>query len=148
VGVTRAYERITEHLTRDLIKPISVLNSIGELRPFINHTIYPRKQMFSTINTEPIIRDLKNLEPVILKLVNQQTLESLWGQLVSQYHYLSYRKLIGHRLKYLAFIKNRPVAALSWSAPSLKLRVRDHFIGWSDKQRKTYLNRIANNSRF
>ncbi len=40
------------------------------------------------------------------------------------------------------------MAALSWSAPALKLRVRDRYIGWSDKQRKTYFNRIANNSRF
>jgi hypothetical protein len=40
------------------------------------------------------------------------------------------------------------VAALSWSAPALKLRVRDGYIGWSDKQREAYLNRIANNSRF
>lgn len=146
--IIRAYERLTERLQRDLIKPISVLNSKGDLRPFTTQTLYHRKQMVHTINTEPIVGDLKKLGPVTLKLANEQTLESLWGQLVSQYHYLSYRKLLGHRLKYLAFIKKRPVAALSWSAPALKLRVRDHFIGWSDEQRKTLLNRIANNSRF
>ena len=104
--------------------------------------------MSHTINTNLITGDLKKLGPVTLKLANEATLESLWGQLVSQYHYLSYRKLLGHRLKYLAFIKKRPVAALSWSAPALKLHVRDRFIGWSDEQRKTHLNRISNNSRF
>lgn len=118
------------------------------MRPFTPRTLYHRKQMSHTINTEPIAGDLKRLGPVTLKLANAQALESLWDQLVSQYHYLGYRKLLGHRLKYLAFIKKRPVAALSWSAPALKLRVRDHFIGWSDKQRKIHLNRIANNSRF
>jgi len=105
VEIIRAYERVTERLQRDLIKPISVLNSKGDLRPFTTQTLYHRKQMFHTINTEPIVGDLKKLGPVTLKLVNEQTLESLWGQLVSQYHYLSYKKLLGHRLKYLAFIK-------------------------------------------
>jgi SRSO17 transposase len=104
--------------------------------------------MSHTINTEPITGDLKELGPVTLKLANERTLEPLWDQLVSQHHYLGYKRLLGHRLKYLAFIGKRPVSALSWSAPALKLRVRDHFIGWSDEQRKTYLDRIANNSRF
>jgi SRSO17 transposase len=147
VEIIRAYERFTERLPKDLLKPISVSNSIGDLRPFTTQTLYHRKQVSYIINTEPIAGDLKELGPVTLKLANAQTLESLWDQLVSQYHYLSYRKLLGHRLKYLAFIKKRPVAALSWSAPALKLRVRDYFIGWSDKQRKLHLNRIANNSR-
>lgn len=100
------------------------------------------------IDTEPITGYLKNFEPVTLKLVNDRTLESLWGHLVSRHHYLGYRRLLGHRLKYLAFIGKRPVSALSWSAPALKLRVRDHFIGWSDEQRKAHLDRIANNSRY
>ncbi len=148
VEIIRAHERVTDRLLRDLIKSISVSNSTRDLRPFTAKTLYHRKQMFNTINTEPIAGDLKTLGPVKLKLAKEHALASVWDQLVSRYHYLSYQKLLGHRLKYLAFINNRPVAALSWSAPALKLRVRDHFIGWSDEQRKTHLNRIANNSRF
>ena len=30
----------------------------------------------------------------------------------------------------------------------MKIGVRDRFIGWSEEQRKTHLDRIANNSRF
>ena len=146
VEIIRAHERITEQLPRDLVKQISVLNSKGELRPFTARTVYHRKQMSHTINKEAISGDLNKLGPVKLILANERKLESLWDQLVSRYHYLSYQKLFGHRLKYLAFINNRPVAALSWSAPALRLRVRDHFIGWSDEQRKTHLNRIANNT--
>jgi SRSO17 transposase len=144
----RAHERITVQVPIDLIEQLSVSNSIGGLRPFTDQQVYHRKQMSDTIKTKPITGDLKKLGPVTLKLAREQILESLWGHLVSRYHYLSYRKLLGHHLKYLAFIKEQPVAALSWSAPALKLRVRDCFIGWSDEQRKTYLNRIANNSRF
>ena len=48
----------------------------------------------------------------------------------------------------LAFSQDRPVAALSWSAPALKTRARDEYMGWSQPQRKAQLHRIVNNSRF
>ena len=88
------------------------------------------------------------LPAVTLLVASQSRLEIVWDQLVRQHHYLGYQRLLGHRLKYLAFMQDRPVAALSFSAPALKLRVRDNYIGWSSEQRKTYLYRIANNSRF
>lgn len=111
----------------------------------------PKKiqQQALDINREPLISDIKDLlASISLELVSHTSHEPLWDYLVSNYHYLGYRKLLGHRLKYLAFVNNRPVAAFSWSAPALKLRFRDKFIGWSDEQRKRHLKRIANNSRF
>jgi SRSO17 transposase len=97
---------------------------------------------------EIITGKLNTLPPISLKLAHQSFMESLWDHLVSQYHYLSYQKLLGHRLKYLALMQERPVAALSFSAPSLKIGARDRFIGWSPDQRKRYLPHLANNSRF
>jgi SRSO17 transposase len=97
---------------------------------------------------EALCGRLKSLRPVTLELVSGSDLEPVWDYLVKQFHYLGYQKLFGHRLKYLALIGNHPVAALSWSAAALKIGVRDRFIGWSEEQRKTYLDRIANNSRF
>ncbi len=74
--------------------------------------------------------------------------EPLWDRLVRGCHYLGYQRLLGHRLKYLAFLQGRPVAALSFSAPALALRVRDRYIGWSAAQRRAHLDRVVNNSRF
>jgi SRSO17 transposase len=99
-------------------------------------------------STQPMVGPLAEFLPVRLQLVSHTPQEPLWDQLVRQYHYLGYRKLLGRRLKYLAFSKQRPVAALSWSAAALKTRARDEHIGWSDSQRKEHLHRIANNSRF
>ena len=59
-----------------------------------------------------------------------------------------YQKLLGHRLKYLAYLQDRPVAALAFSAPARVLRVRDKWIGWSPAQRAAHLDRVVNNSRF
>ena len=101
------------------------------------------------INKTPIVCDLKTLMPSIsLEMVSHSIHEPLWDQLVSNYHYLGYHNLLGRRLKYLAFSDGRPIAAFSWSAPALKLRSRDNFIGWSNNQRRKHLKRIANNSRF
>jgi SRSO17 transposase len=102
----------------------------------------------SSIMTEPLRGCLNSFPQVIVEVVSHSPWEALWNQLVQQYHYLGYQNLLGHRLKYLAFIQDRPVAALSFSAPALKLSVRDYYIGWSAEQRKLYLDRIANNSRF
>lgn len=74
--------------------------------------------------------------------------ESLWDHLVRSHHYLGYQNLIGHRLKYIAFMGQQPVAALSFSAPALKLAARDQYIGWSAAPKKNHLNHPASNSRF
>ncbi len=99
------------------------------------------------IDASPLYGAVHTLPPLAVE-VARQSHEELWDRLVRHHHYLGYQKLLGQRLKYLAFIGDRPVAALSFSAPALKLRVRDAYIGWSSVQRKTYLNRIVNNSRF
>lgn len=83
-----------------------------------------------------------------LRLVTGSEREPFWDQLVHAHHYLGCRKLLGRRLKYMAFVQDEPVAALSWSAPARKLGVRDRFIGWDSQQRKRFLGRLAANSRF
>ncbi len=100
------------------------------------------------IDYEPISGELKSFPAIAVELVSSSDFESIWDHLVSNHHYLGYRNLLGHRLKYLAFMKDQPVAALSWSAPALKLAARDCFIGWSAEQRKLHLHQLASNSRF
>ena len=95
-----------------------------------------------------LIGSVKSLPAVTMMLVSGSDLEPVWDYYVKQFHYLGYRNLLGHRLKYLALIKDHPVAALSWSAAAWKISDRDRFIGWSEDQRNTHLDRIANNSRF
>jgi SRSO17 transposase len=95
-----------------------------------------------------LIGSVKSLPAVAIVLVSESDLEPVWDYYVKQFHYLGYQKLLGHRLKYLALIEDHPVAALSWSAPALKISDRDRFIGWSEDQKKTHLEHLANNSRF
>ena len=102
----------------------------------------------AVVNTEPIAGGLNKFGPATIVPISGTGWEPLWNRWVSRHHYLGYRRLLGHRLKYFAFLNDRPVAALSWSAPALKLAVRDRFIGWSPSQRKKHLHQLAANSRF
>jgi SRSO17 transposase len=99
-------------------------------------------------NKDAIAGKLNDFGPATVEPISGSNWEPLWDRWVRQHHYLGYRRLLGHRLKYFAFLKGRPVAALSWSAPALKLAVRDRFIGWSPDQRKRHLHQLAANSRF
>lgn len=83
-----------------------------------------------------------------LRLVTGSDWEPEWNRLVQAHHYLGCRKLLGRRLKYLAFVQGEPAATLAWSAPARKLGTRDRFIGWPPPLRQCYLDRLAANSRF
>lgn len=120
---------------------------VGEARTLLPERDHPTSDDGWRIDTSPLCGAIHTLPPITVAVARQSN-EELWDHLVRYHHYLGYQKLLGQRLKYLAFIGDRPVAALSFSAPALKLRVRDAYIGWSSVQRKTYLTRIVNNSRF
>jgi len=106
------------------------------------------QKALANIDTVSISGKLSDFIPVEVELVSGSGCEPLWDQLVKRHHYLGYQRLLGHRLKYFAFLEDRPVAALSWSAAALKLAARDCFIGWSPVQRKRHLYQVINNSRF
>ena len=153
ISIIGAYER--GHGLGILSLP-GVISSGGKamVRPFESTTLMDSGFMSKFIPPifkkpiETLCGSLKSLRPITLELVSGSDLEPVWDYLVKQYHYLGYQKLLGHRLKYLALVGEHPVAALSWSAAALKIGARDRFIGWSEEQRKSFLNRIANNSRF
>ncbi|WP_155309085.1 IS701 family transposase [Desulfosarcina ovata] len=136
----------------------AVLSAAVESRFTVNNTIaamqIAQKQndilppVPPTFNTDAIAGTIKDFGPAKVVPVSGSDWEPLWDRWVRQHHYLGYRRLLGHRLKYLAFLKDRPVAGLSWSAPALKLSARDRFIGWSPEQRKQHLHQLAANSRF
>jgi hypothetical protein len=98
--------------------------------------------------THPLKGKLKEFLPIDLKMVRGSSQETICNGLIHQYHYLGYRRIVGPHLKYLAFIKEHPVACLSWGGAAWKVACRDQFIGWSASARKKNLFLIINNTRF
>lgn len=100
------------------------------------------------IDTTPIYGTVRDIKPIRVEVVDGTTWEPVWNNLMREYHYLGFRKMVGTRIKYLAFAGDRPIAAIGWRAAALKLKVRDCFIESSKERREEYLPRIANNNRF
>lgn len=100
------------------------------------------------LDTSPLVAELGELEPIRLEAVDRTPWEGVWNEAMRRFHYLGHGKMLGARVKQLAFSGCRPIAALGWRAAALKLATRDAFIGWSVEQRQHYLPSLANNSRF
>lgn len=101
-----------------------------------------------TLDTTPLWGTLCDIQSITIMTVDHTPSEPLWDYLMQCYHPLGYRKMLGTRLKQLAFSGERPIAAAGWRAASLTLGPRDRFIGWSPEQRDFYLPHIVNNNRF
>lgn len=74
--------------------------------------------------------------------------EKCWDSLMREHHPLGYKRLPGRRIKYLAWVGEHPVAALSFSGSAPKIEVRDRWIGWAVAEKKIHRHRLVNNSRF
>ena len=72
--------------------------------------------------------------------------EVVWNELIERYHPQGNRR--GIRVKQLAYLEGKAVAAIGWSNPALHLETRDAFIGWNIEQKVQALGHIANNARF
>jgi len=100
------------------------------------------------LQVESLIADIKDIVPVKLCLVNKTAQEETWDRLVHSYHYLGYKKMYGPRIKYLAMHSTGPVAALSFNRATLRVGVRDRYVGWDDELKNEHLDRVVCNNRF
>jgi len=63
-------------------------------------------------------------------------------------HYLGSARLAGQTLRYVAELDGEWVALVCFGAAALHLKAREHWIGWTPRQRARRLGFVANNSRF
>jgi hypothetical protein len=71
-----------------------------------------------------------------------------FDQLLIEGHYLHSAEFVGEQLRYVAEYQGQWVALLVWSAGAYKLKLREEWIGWSDRQKRRRLPLVVNNSRF
>lgn len=100
------------------------------------------------IDQSPLVATLAELGPLTIEQVRRAQGEDLFAQLLAHHHYLGYCRPVGEHLKYLVWVRGRPVACLGWSSAPRHLAARDRYIGWSAQQRKANLQGIAYNTRF
>ena len=97
----------------------------------------------------PVLSDEQRqvLTGVQVRLIKPEEREEFDTLLIKE-HYLHSARFVGEQLRYLAEHNGQPVALVVWSAGAYKLKAREEWIGWTDRQKKRRLSLVVNNSRF
>jgi hypothetical protein len=72
----------------------------------------------------------------------------LWNEFVARYHYLGYKKPYGCFLRYFVLSERGLLGCVLFAGAAKALRVRDRWIGWTERQRLRNLAWVVNNARF
>lgn len=97
----------------------------------------------------PVLTDQQQalLDGVQVRLIQPEEQEK-FDQLIVEGHYLHSAEFVGEQLRYVAEYQGQWVALLVWSAGAYKLKLREQWIGWSERQKRRRLPLVVNNSRF
>jgi hypothetical protein len=87
------------------------------------------------------------LDGVQVRLIQPHERER-FDRLLIEGHYLHSAEFVGEQLRYVAEYQGQWVALLVWSAGAYELKLREEWIGWSDRQKRRRLPLVVNNSRF
>lgn len=108
----------------------------------------PQPAALLDLSWEPIDCSLSQLGAVEIRPVRRTPQEALFGSLIQAHHYLGYSRPVGEHLKYIYYARGTPIACMAWSSAPRHLGPRDRFIGWSPRQRRAHIHRVAYNTRF
>jgi hypothetical protein len=97
----------------------------------------------------PILTEAQQalLEGVQVRLIHAEERQR-FDQLIIEGHYLHTAEFVGEQLRYVAEYQGQWVALVVWSAAAYKLKLRESWIGWSDRQKRRRLPLVVNQSRF
>jgi len=110
-----------------------------------NNPLKNRKKPAKVLLDETPILTNDNIEIVQVRSTPH---ERLYDSLIEQYHYLGYVYPVGEYLKYIFFIKDRPLGCICFSSTVRHIKCRDEYIGWTKLQREANLHLTAYNTRF
>ncbi len=95
-----------------------------------------------------IVCKLRELGPIRLEVVKDRECKGLWNEYISRYHYLGYKKPFGYFLRYFVVCERGFLGCIMFAGAAKALKVRDRWIGWTERQRLRKLSWVINNSRF
>ena len=97
----------------------------------------------------PILTEAQQqiLEGLQVRLIQREEREQ-FDELLVKEHYLHKADFVGEQLRYVAEYEGQWIALLVWNAGAYKLKAREAWIGWSDRQKCRRLPLVVNQSRF
>ena len=100
-------------------------------------------------DTTPVTKDLRELLPLKVAVIESGVLSDGYKSYIDQYHYLGFDRTIGENMKYIVYsCNNIPLACLLFGSAAWSCSPRDRFIGWDKDCRRENLCFVTNNSRF
>ncbi len=87
------------------------------------------------------------LDEVELRLLTEREERARFDQMLILGHYLHHVEIVGEQLRYVAEYRGQWVALMIWSSGAYKLKLREQWIGWAERQKKRRLALVVNNSR-
>ncbi|MCP4283246.1 MAG: DUF4338 domain-containing protein, partial [Gammaproteobacteria bacterium] len=101
-----------------------------------------------TGRASPLEMSLAELGPVELIPLVDKKQRALCDGYIQRYHPLGYKKPFGYVQRYFIEAGSHRLGCILLSGPAKELTARDHWIGWTDRQRLKNLPWVLNNSRF
>ena len=147
---TRPNGGLKNHECRQLLERLQAEGflKLPEVRKLGGRGPRPAHGSASCVDPALVACTASECEPLELVLVEGPAERRLWREQVERYHYLGCRVPFGAHLRYWLRNHERELACLLWTSPAWKMRARDEWIGWTDQQRGSNLQRIVNNGRF
>ena len=88
------------------------------------------------------------MEGLSLELVETVAQRELWNSLLHFEHPHGTATFADCQLRYLVSSRHGVLGAVGFSASALRVSARDHWMAWSDAQRRAQLHRVVCLSRF
>jgi hypothetical protein len=100
------------------------------------------------VDETPFLIKLQKNPGATIELVRDKETEKIHNGLIEHHHYLGYTQPVGQQLKYIIYLNDRIVGAISFSSPPRHIGNRDRHIGWDKSRREKALHLLAYNTRF
>jgi hypothetical protein len=101
----------------------------------------------STTAISCVLHELQPLEIIITRGGHAD--DDLFAHLLSEYHYLGFKGVVGENMRYIIRDrKGRLIACILFGSSAWMVHSRDKYIGWSDEARQDKLHFTTNNMRF
>ncbi len=91
---------------------------------------------------------LEQVRELSVRRVDGDRERAVWNTLIEHEHRQGMTIFAGAQMRYLVHSAHGWLGALGFAAAALRLAVREHWMAWSDEQRRQHLRRVVGLSRF
>ena len=91
---------------------------------------------------------LEQVEGLVLERVSDRGGRQVWNALIAREHRQGLTTFAGAQMRYLVRSAHGWLGAVGFAAAALRLAARERWMGWSDAQRRDYLERVVGLNRF